>query len=114
AGSAPARGARAQLSAYAYPDARLRVSIADIAEATRGAVTSAVGATSQIQFVTNPREFADLIVRPAERGYVVLGMDGSTRHQVIPAGGVASAAELARILKTEAGTHQLGQLDNPG
>lgn len=113
-GSAPARGAKAHLVAYVYPDARLRVSIADIADATRGAVTGAVGATSSITFVTNPREFADLVVRPAERGYVVLGMDGATRHTILTADRAAAATALAAVLKREAATHQLALLDNPG
>jgi len=111
AGAAPQRGAKAQLVAYVYPNAQLRVSLADVTEATRAAIRSAVGTTSPIQFVTNPREFADLIVRPAERGYVVLGMDGATRHASDRA---ASATALATILKNEAGTHQLALLDNPG
>ncbi|HUF50104.1 MAG TPA: caspase family protein [Longimicrobiales bacterium] len=113
-GAAPRRGAAAQLVAYAYPEAALRVSLADVDQATRSAVTSAAGSASALQFVTNARDFAHLIVRPAERGYVIIGMDGAIRHAVSGTDRAANTRLVAEKLQHEAAAHQLAALDNPG
>lgn len=112
-GGVPARGAAATLTAFAFPAAVLSVSLADVDDATRTAVRQAAGAAAGIRFTDSPRDFAHLILRPAENGYVVIGMDGATRHQI--AGDRTSAARaLAAELQKEAGANQLAALDNPG
>jgi len=113
-GTAPARGSKAQLIAYAYPDNTLRVSLADVDAATRTAITAAMGASPSIRFMSSPRDFAQLIVRPSERGYVVIGMDGALRHTLTAADRNAGAKAVAAALQTELGAHQLSALDNPG
>jgi hypothetical protein len=114
-GRAPSRGASAQLAAYAFPAAVLRVSVADVDPTTGSAITAAAGtARGSISFSSNPRDFAHLIVRPAEQGYVVIGMDGAIRHHVTHADRAAGARHVAELLRNEASTHQLAALDNPG
>jgi hypothetical protein len=114
-GPAPARRARAHLTAYAFPAVVLLVSLADVDAATRSAITAAAGsAASALAFSANPRDFAHLLVRPAEQGYVILGMDGAIRHQVVGMDRSENARTVAQLLKNEAGTHQLASLDNPG
>jgi hypothetical protein len=114
-GRPPARGADARLVAYAFQPTALRVSLADVDVSTADAVRAAAGAAGgMLTFVTNPREFAHLIVRPGERGYVIIGMDGATRHVVALSERTAAVSRVAELLRGEAGTHQLGELDNPG
>jgi hypothetical protein len=114
-GAAPARGARAHLTAYAFPAAVLLVSLADVDADTRSAITTAAGSASgALSFSANPRDFAHLLVRPAEQGYVILGMDGAIRHKVTGRDRWENARSVAQLLKNEAGTHQLASLDNPG
>lgn len=112
-GSAPAAGSRATLTAFAFPEAALSVSLADVDAATRAAVRQAAGATTGIRFTDSARDFAHLILRPAENGYVVIGMDGATRHQ-IDGNRAGAARSVAAELQKEAGAHQLAALDNPG
>jgi hypothetical protein len=112
-GSAPRVGMPARLSSYVYPQALLKVSVASLDAATRTAIDAATRGTSALTLVTDPKEFAHLIIRPSTDGYVVIGMDGATRHEV--AGGRAkAAAELGRILHDEAAANMLASLDNPG
>jgi hypothetical protein len=112
-GQAPARGAGAELVAHAFAASPLRVSVADIDASSANALRGS-GTSQMLQFVSSPREFAHLIVRPAERGYVIIGMDGAIRHAVTVADRGAALARVAELLRSEAGTHQLAALDNPG
>jgi hypothetical protein len=45
---------------------------------------------------------------------VIIGMDGAIRHSVPLADRSAAVRLVAELLRHEAGTHQLGALDNPG
>jgi hypothetical protein len=114
-GSAPPRGAPARIVAYAFPRAVLRVSVADVDAATGAALRQAVGTGGgTVAFIASPREFAHLLVRPGERGYVIIGMDGAVRHELLLADRTAALRGVAERLKAEAATHQLAALDNPG
>lgn len=108
-----APGARAHLVAYAYPPAELRVSLADLPEAARTVIAGALNSVQHLVVVNGTGEFAHLIVRPAQNGYVVLGLDGFARHHV-PASSAATAAEpLREILLREVQANELAELDNP-
>lgn len=102
-------GDRAKLTTFTYPPAELRVSLSDIAPANRTEIAQALRSMSAITLVDNRTDFAHLLVRPAERGYVILGLDGAIRH-VVDAG---DAAAIAELVGREAGAHQLAGLDNP-
>lgn len=112
-GAAPSAGMPARLISYVYPQALLKVSVADLDAATRTAIAAAAQGTPGLTIVNQPRDFAHLLIRPSTNGYVVIGMDGAIRHEV--GGGRAKAAvELGRILHDEAGANMLASLDNPG
>jgi hypothetical protein len=112
-GSAPRQGARAELVAYRYPARTLRVSLAGLAADTRAALQRGMGADGGIHFVTGARDFAHLLVRPAEGGgYAVIGLDGATRQR-IDATGAAGLDRLRNALRNEAGAHQIASLENP-
>lgn len=112
AGTSPAVGSTATLEAF-VPDAPvLRVQIADLGSPARSALRNAVGTLAGIRLVDEPGAFAHLIVRPAERGYVVLGLDGAVRH-TLPATLPGAAPALARIAAAEAAALRLARLDNP-
>jgi hypothetical protein len=112
-GPPPDAGTPAALVAHVYPARTLRVSVAGIAESTRAALARAVGAGSGIELVAGARDFAHLLVRPGERGgYVIIGLDGATRHQIEGSGDIAILA-LRNALRTETGAHQIASLDNP-
>jgi hypothetical protein len=111
-GSAPRAGTPARLTAYAYPQAVLKVSVADLDPATRAAISAAVTGTPGLALVTQPRDFAHLIIRASPDGYSVIGLDGAKRHEI--KGRRAEAApEIAKVLRNEAGTNVLAALDNP-
>ncbi|HUH13144.1 MAG TPA: caspase family protein [Longimicrobiales bacterium] len=106
-----AAGAAARLTAVSMPRPALRVSVAGLAEGTRAAMARAAASVPGLVLVSGAREFAHLIVRPAESGWVVLGLDGATRHQV--AAGPEGERRMAHLLAQEAGAHQLAALENP-
>lgn len=112
-GRAPRAGQSATLAAYAFPTEPLRVSLADVDDSSRDAIRGAAGSAA-VLFTTTPREFAHLIVRPAEQGYVILGMDGATRHRLTASDRAANLRRIGEELQKEAGAHQLAALDNPG
>ena len=108
-----APGATAHLVAYAYPPAALRVSIADVPAGSRGPIVSALTGIENLEVVTGTGEFAHMIVRPSQNGFVLLGMDGFARHHV-PAANAGAAAQLLRpILEREVAANELAELDNP-
>ena len=102
-------GDHARLVAYKYPDTGLRVSIADVARAARPTVATELGRIPGVTVVQQPGQFAHLLVRPGVKsGYVVIGLDGATRHEA------AANADLVRAIEQESSAHQLAGLDNPG
>lgn len=108
-----APGARARLVAFAYPPAELRVSLADLTADARAAMHSAFGDIESLRLIDDVGDFAHLIVRPAQNGFVVLGLDGFVRHHV-PAANAAAAARLLRpVLQREVQANRLVELDNP-
>jgi hypothetical protein len=108
-----APGAAAHLVAYAYPPAELRVSLADVPAASRGSIAAALHGIQNLSVVTGTGEFAHLLVRPSQNGFVILGLDGFARHHV-PAANAAAAARLLRpILEREVQANELAELDNP-
>lgn len=107
----PAAAAAARLVAFPMPEPELRVSVAGLAEATRSALSRAMGSVPGLTVVSGAREFAHLVVRPAEAGWVVLGLDGAVRHEI--ADGDGAEKRMARLLGQEAGAHQLAALENP-
>lgn len=109
-GGAPRVGAPATLHAYAFAVEPLRISVADVAGATRAELATALSSTAGVSVVSGPRDFAHLLVRPAEQGYRILGMDGATRHE-IPAAGATQA--IAAAIRQELSAHQLAALENP-
>ncbi|MEX0892269.1 MAG: caspase family protein [Gemmatimonadota bacterium] len=108
-GGSVSAGDRARLVAYAYPPAELRVSVAGLAPATRAEVASALRLDQGVVLVPGARDFAHLLVRPAEDGYAILGLDGATRNLQPLMDAVAVAAALRR----ELAAHRLAALDNP-
>lgn len=106
-------GSRATLTAYAYPPSELRVSLADVPADARGAMVAALRGVAGLRLVTQPGEYADLLVRRTDGGWVVLGLDGFARHVVRAATPAAAAAALAPILRKEAQAAQIASLDNP-
>jgi hypothetical protein len=112
-GNAPRVGMPARLASYVYPVSQLKVSVASLDPATRTAIDAATRNAANMALVTDPKEFAHLIIRPSTDGYAVIGIDGATRHVV--AGGRAKAAvALGKILQDEAAANMLASLDNPG
>jgi hypothetical protein len=112
-GSAPTKGMPARLTSYVFPQPVLKVSVADVKPATRAAIEAATRGIAGLTIVTQPRDFAHLIIRPSTDGYSIIGMDGAARHAVV--GDLAKAsAEVGRILRDEAGANMLAALDNPG
>jgi hypothetical protein len=103
----------AHLVARAYPEARLRVTVADLPQPLRAALGSALGAASGVTLQPDPEAVAELIVRPENAGYVVLGIDGSLRHQIAESRPAAAAAALVPILRKEFSALQIAVLDNP-
>ncbi len=112
-GAPPRAGASATLTAYAYPRVGLKVSVADLTPATRTSVEAATRAIPGLTVVTQPRDFAHLIIRPSADGYVIIGMDGALRHE-IKGGRAQATAEIGRVLRNEADANALASLDNPG
>ena len=106
-GGAVKAGDRARLINYVMPDAALKVSVAGLSPATRSAVAGQLKNAPGITLVEGARDFAHLLVRPREEGYVIIGLDGATRHNA------ANAASVAALLTQEAGAHQLAVLENP-
>ena len=108
-----APGASAHLVAYAYPPAQLRISLGDVPAASRAPIAAALGGIDNLTVVTGTGEFAHLLVRPSQNGFVVLGLDGFARHHV-PAANAAAAAQLLRpIIEREVQANELAELDNP-
>ncbi|MBI4410259.1 MAG: caspase family protein [Gemmatimonadetes bacterium] len=106
-------GARARLVAYRYPEAVLRVSVADLPADARAALAEPLVGLAGIMLIEDPVAFAHLLVRPRRGEWVLLGLDGATR-QVIPAAtAAAAAAALAPVLRLEFGAHQLAVIENP-
>ena len=110
-GGSAKKGDRAKLVSYKYPSTQLLVSVADLAPATRTAISAKLAAVGGVTVVQGARQFAHLLVRPAEgSGYNIIGMDGATRHAV---SGSSAAADVARLIAQESGAHQLAALENP-
>jgi hypothetical protein len=99
-------GDRARLVAFVAPEPTLRVSVAAVAATTRSALAAQVK-TAGVTFVSGGREFAHLLVRPKDDYYIIIGLDGATRHTA------KTLNELATLITQEAGAHQLAVLDNP-
>ncbi len=102
-------GARAELVAYQYPEAQLRVQIADLDRRTRNALRRQLRRISSLQLIDDDASFAHLLVRPRGGYNVVLNLDGFPRDSV-PAG---ETGELAELLRREFGQFQLTELENP-
>ncbi len=104
-------GDHAKLVAYKYPDMNLRVSIADVSRTARAGLATELERLSGVTVVQQPAQFAHLLIRPGLKGgYVIIGMDGATRHSVAANG----TADLIRAIEQESSAHQLASLDNPG
>jgi hypothetical protein len=100
-------GDRARLLNYVAPSSDLKVSVAGLAPATRAAVAAQLKTTPGITLVEGARDFAHLLVRPKDNDYVIIGLDGATRHTA------SKPADLATLLAQESGAHQLAILENP-
>ena len=100
-------GDRARLVAYVAPTTELKVSVAGLAPATRSVLTAQLKNVPGITLVEGAREFAHLLVRPQDDSYIIIGLDGATRHTA------AKPAAIATLLTQEAGAHQLAALENP-
>ena len=112
-GDTLAPGAPARLVAFAYPPAELRVSLADLGPDARSAMRAAIGDIEFLRLIDDVGEFAHLIVRPSQDGYVVLGLDGFVRHHLAASGAAAAAALLRPILQREVQANELAAMDNP-
>ncbi|HEX6588493.1 MAG TPA: caspase family protein [Longimicrobiales bacterium] len=108
-----APGARAHLVAHAYAPAELSVSLADVPAATRAPFEAALAGVPALRIVTEAGRFADLLVRPSENGFIVLGLDGFARHRIPAADAAAAARQLRAILEREVEANELAELDNP-
>lgn len=108
-----APGARARLVAYAYPPVELRVSLADLPAAAQESVAAALAGVESLRLVRDVGEFAHLIVRPAQTGFIVLGLDGFVRHHLAAEGPDAAGRLLRPILQREVQANELEELDNP-
>jgi hypothetical protein len=107
-GGTPAPGDHAKLVAYKYPPSDLRVSIADVARASRPALATELGRIAGVSVIQQPAQFAHVLIRPAEKGgYIVIGLDGSIRHTV------SASSDLSRVIEQESEAHQIALLDNP-
>lgn len=105
-------GTPAEITAFRYPEARLRVLVADVPEPGRATLTQGLRSPG-VEFTLTPDVVADLIVRPQGQSYQVLGLDGATRHVVPASTPAAGAAALAPILQQELGARRLAALENP-
>ena len=100
-------GDRARLTNYVAPSTDLKVSVAGLAPATRAALVAQLKTVPGITLVEGTRDFAHLLVRPKDNDYVIIGLDGATRHTA------SKPADLATLLTQEAGAHQLAAIENP-
>lgn len=111
-GNVPEVGAAARLAAYTFADPRLRVSVADLSAASRDGIAAELSSEDRITLQQGRQTYADLLVRPAENGWVVLGADGATRHRV--SGDPRSAgSRVAALLRQELAARKLAALENP-
>ena len=100
-------GDRARLVSYVAPSAALKVSVAGVSAATRAAVAAGLKNAPTVTLVQGASDFAHLLVRPKDDGFVIIGLDGATRHTA------AKATDIAALIAKEAGAHQLAVLENP-
>ena len=112
-GGALGAGTPAQLVAYAFPSAELRVSVADLPAALQDAIVRGIGDAPTVRLIRSAGEFAHVLVRQAESDLVVLGLDGFPRHRIAAGNTQAAVRDLGAILQGEARAHQLAGLDNP-
>ena len=99
-------GDRARLISYVAPSTALKVSVAGLAAPTRAALAAQLKTMPNVTLVEGARDFAHLLVRPKDDGYVIIGLDGATRHSA------TKPAEIAAFIGQESGAHQLAALEN--
>jgi hypothetical protein len=102
-------GVRAELVAYRYPDAELRVQIADLDAGTRRALKRELRRVPSLQLLEDGGSFSHLIVRTRGDHDVVLNLDGFPRDSVR----AGDSDALAELLRREFGQFQLTELENP-
>jgi hypothetical protein len=105
-------GDRADLRAHRYADTPLLVSVAALDTRLAGALGAQLGSAPGIRLIEREDAFSHLIVRRGGEELRVVGSDGFPRHSAIPtdAGGVT---RLAAVLRKEAASKRLADMDNP-
>lgn len=109
----PAAGATARLVAHVFPVSDLRVSISDLETAEQEALVRVLGGWPSLTLVRTAGDYAHLIVRRTDDGYVLLGVDGFPRHRIRARSASDAVREMTSILTAEARAQQLARLDNP-
>jgi hypothetical protein len=110
-GTPPAAGAQAVLSAYAYPEAVLHVTV--------GEATAAVLAEVQahpipnVSLLRDPLMPSELILRRDGAAYLLVGADGTLRRRVAGSTQQAIGHALAEALRHEQAALMLASLENP-
>ncbi len=109
----PGGGETARLVSYVYPRRPLLVNVAsvdtELARALDGAITEGDG----VALVDDPDGFSHLLLRRAGDAVRVVGADGFVRHDGLAAG-ATSVGVLADVLRREAASKRLGDMENPG
>ena len=111
AGGSVAAGDRAILTAYSFPDHRLRVNVGGVDSETIGALRAGL-AGAPVDIVEDEAAFGHVILRRRGTEIRVLGQDGFERHLV--EAGAAGSDELSVLLRQEAAALRLGEMENLG
>jgi hypothetical protein len=108
------QGDEARLLAHRYAESRLIVSTAGIDSRLGAALGTELGASAGISLVAREDAFAHLIVRRGGDELRVVGSDGFVRHSGIAIDAAGSAVpRLASLLRKEAASKRLADMDNP-
>lgn len=109
----PDVGETVRLVSYVYPRQPLLVSVASVDTELATALDAALTDEDGIELVDDPDGFSHLLLRRAGTAVRVVGADGFVRHDDLPAA-AANVGELEDVLRQEAASKRLGDMENPG
>jgi hypothetical protein len=105
-------GDHARLRAFRYEASPLLVGVAALDTRLVSALRTQLQGFAGVQLIEREDAFAHLIVRRGAEQLRVVGSDGFQRHTGIPADG-PGVERLAAVLRKEAASKRLGDMDNP-
>jgi len=110
-GTAPAAGAQALLSAYAYPEATLRVTVGEVPAAILSDVQR--HPVPNVVLLADPLVPSELTLRRDGATYVLTGADGTLRRRLNGTTPQAIGEQLTEVLRHEQAALMLASLENP-